>query len=230
MKPIIDVVILSWAKDNKLKEMTEYCIRTLFNSEKDILFNVTVVETNPNVNYNVNTMHLINETRFNYNRFANAGIETGINEHIVFCNNDLEFKPGWASELLKWNFDSMSPLSLTSPTQSKFVNKQPQFGYEIAQHISGWCIYLKRSVWNMLGGLNEEFDFWFADNIYAQQLKNNKIDHFLIPKSIVNHLEGGSTTLKELDTILKEELTFKQARKYNKKFGTNHFNLNNNKN
>ena len=224
MEPIIDVVILSYAKDKALEKMTYDCINSLFNSEDKIKFNVTVVETNPNVSYNVRTMHLINEPRFNYNRFANAGIEQGINEYVVFCNNDLEFKKGWASELLKYNYDSMSPISHTSPTQKPYYQfNKPIFGYEIAKHVSGWCICIKRSVWNAIGGLSEEFDFWFADNEYAQQLRKHQIDHFLVPTSIVNHLEGGSTTLKGIEPILKEELTMKQAKKYNKKYKVNHF-------
>ena len=227
----IDIVILSYAKDEKLKKVTEYCINTLLKSETNFHFDIVVVESMPGIVYNapVKTLHLINEPVFNYNRFANAGIDFGHNENIVFCNNDLEFKRGWATELFKYDYDSMSPISLTSGSQAKFrQSKQPIFGYDIAQHISGWCIATKRSIWKAIGGLNEDYTFWFSDNIYAEQLKQHKLDHFLVPTSVVNHLDGGSNTLNTVDRVLKEDMTYNQARKYNKKYGTNHFNLNGN--
>lgn len=227
----IDIVILSWAKDDKLKAVTQHCIDSLLRSETNIKFDIVVVESNPLVNYDapVRTMHLINETTFNYNRFANTGIELGTNEYVVFCNNDLEFHKGWATEMFKWNFHSMSPISYTSGTQNKFRNQsKPIFGHKIAETLPGWCIAVRRDVWLSIGGLNEDYTFWFSDNVYAEQLKANQLDHFLIPLSRVDHLDGGSTTLKGVEPLLKEDLTFTQAKKYNKKFGTNHFNLGNN--
>lgn len=221
--------MLSWAKDEKLKQMTIDAVKSIYMSENDINFNIIVVESNHDVVYPlpIVTVHL-KQPEFNYNLFVNEGIKLGCNETIVFCNNDLHFVKGWATELLLYNYDSMSPMSLTSGSQQKFRNHiTPIEGYNIAQEISGWCIFIKRSVWNAIGTLNSEFRFWFADNEYAEQLKEHKIKHYLIPTSIVNHLEQGSNTLKTVDNNTKEQLTYEQARKFNKKFNTNHFNLNN---
>lgn len=229
-KQHIDIVMLSWAKDDTFKKITLDAIRSLYMSENDINFNVIVVESNHDVVYPmpIITMHL-NEPNFNYNRFANEGIKAGCSEYILFCNNDLFFHKGWASEMLLYGFDSMSPMSLTSPSQQKFRNeRKPLKGYNIAQELPGWAIMIKRSVWNMLGGLDERVTFWCSDDCYAEQLKSNKIEHHLIPTALVNHLDGGSNTLKGLDNKTKEQLTFEQARVFNKIFSANKFNLNKN--
>lgn len=227
----IDVVILSWAKDAQLKSLTDNCLRTLMNSETNIKFDIVVVESNPEVNYDapVKTLHLINESVFNYNRFANAGIEIGCNEYVVFCNNDLEFHKGWATEMFKYQFDSMSPISYTSTSQNPYRNQsKPIFGYKIAQTLPGWCIAVRRDVWTCIGGLGEDFTFFCSDDEYAEQLKKHGFDHFLIPTSRVDHISQGSNTLKTVDSVIKEEMTMGQAKKFNKKYGTNKFNLGSN--
>ena len=229
-KTYVDIVMLSWAKDDRLKKVTMDAVRSLYMSENDINFNVIVVESNHDVVYPmpIITMHLT-EQNFNYNRFANEGIKAGCNEFILFCNNDLHFHKGWCTELLLYGFDSMSPMSLTSPSQQKFRNNlKPVKGYNIAQELPGWAIMIKRSVWNMLGGLDERVTFWCSDDCYAEQLKKHNIEHYLVPTSLVNHLDGGSNTLKNLDSNIKEQLTMEQARVFNKIFNTNKFNLNNN--
>ena len=47
----VDVVIISWAKDNSLLEVTHNGLDSLFVSEKDVIFHAYIVETNLDVNY-----------------------------------------------------------------------------------------------------------------------------------------------------------------------------------
>lgn len=214
---IIDVVILSDAKSDAFYSITKQCIDSLYKSiiDSDINFNIYVVESNHNIVYDlpVVTLHL-NEKLFNYNKFANYGIRHGCNEYVMFCNNDLIFNKNWIN-IFKYKYDSMSPICPITKSQQKFAHiKRPIFGYDVAQHISGWCIILKREVWNRIGELNEDCNFWYADNIYAQQLKKYNIDHFLIPTSKVTHINGGSNTLNTLDKLKKKEFTHDLTEKF----------------
>lgn len=229
---IIDIIILSFAKSQKHYLLTVNCIKSLKESKLNTAFNVIIVETNPSVNYDelgVKTLHF--DEPFNYNGFANKAIMTSENELIGVFNNDVIFDDNWFSEIVKLDvgntIDSLSPISLTSTSQREFINlKYPVAGYEIARHLSGWAIVFTRELWLKIGGLSEIVNFWCSDDVYTKQLQEHRIKHYLIPTSIVNHVENGSNTLKTLDGEYKENLTFGQARIWNKKYNDNKFGLN----
>ena len=216
----IDIVILSYAKTDAFKKLTEDCIKSLYASDRAGLFNVIVVESIKGVTYDkVKTIHP--EGKFNYNKFANIGIAEGKSEYVCVCNNDLIFNDSWATQLLKYGYDSMSPKCPRNLLQRDMYGAI--MGYETGKHISGWCICLKRKVWDKISGFDEDFEFWCADDSYREQLLNSGIKHYLISTSSVTHL--GSQTLDTEDESRKQYLTTEMARKFNKKFGRNLFNL-----
>lgn len=225
MKQNIDIIILSDAKNDYFKQLTNSCISTLKKSSTTINFIIFVVESNHDVFYDdCITLHLNKE--FNYNAYANAAIELGKSKWVCVCNNDLIFTTNCFENMLSYNFDSMSPISHTTQTQDQFKYKtEPIKGYKIAQHISGWCILFKREIWQLINGLDEHVSFWASDDAYAEQLQEKNVEHYLIPTAVVNHINGGSNTLKTLDMNTKEQLTYEQAKKFNRKYNKNLFNL-----
>ena len=213
---MIDVVILSYAKSIEYEKITKGCIATLIGSEKDIEFNVIIVETNPEIDFHpYQTIHP--QKDFNYNAFANIGIAAGKNDWVCVCNNDLGFYPQWASKLLAYGFDSMSPKCPKAKTQTKFTGVHQ--GYTVQEEISGWCLFFKRSVWKKIGGLDEDFKFWYADNSYAEQLKKHGIMHYLIATSNVVHFSGLTFSFLEKSTI--NQLTIEQEAIFIDKYGKN---------
>lgn len=230
---IIDIIILSFAKSQQHYLLTINAIKSLKESKLNTSFNIIIVETNLSVNYDelgVKTLYF--DEPFNYNRFANKAIMTCKSELIGVFNNDVIFDENWFSEIIKLDvgnaIDSVSPISLTSASQRDFTGlKTPVDGYEIARHVSGWALVFTRELWLKIGGLSEIVNFWCSDDVYTQQLKKHGVKHYLIPTSIVNHVENGSNTLKTLNADVKENLTYGQARIYNKEFNDNKFGLNN---
>lgn len=225
----IDIIILSYAKSEHHYNLTLNCIDSLAKAKYSNYFNITIVETNSDVNYHVDTLHI--DKPFNYNEFANIAARRMNSHFIGIFNNDVVFDHYWYSNLLKYYNDaelfSCSPISLTSNTQHKYINSIFDIeGYEIGKHISGWAIVLTRKLFEFLGGLDTTCTFWCSDDAYAEQLKENKIPHYLLPKCVVNHVDGGSNTLRTFDEKTKDILTFEQAKKFNKKFNANKFNLN----
>lgn len=229
---IIDIIILSFAKSQSHYLLTANAILSCQQSKHSSRFNIIVVETNKDVEFNVfdvTTIHL--DKPFNYNEFANKAIKLSDNELIGVFNNDVIFSENWFDEILNRDIEdvySCSPISLTSTSQKEFNGlKQPIEGYGIARELSGWAIVFTRELWLKIGGLSEIVNFWCSDDVYAKQLQSHGIKHYLIPTSIVNHVEQGSNTLKTLDSDTKEMLTYGQARIYNNHFNENKFNLNN---
>jgi GT2 family glycosyltransferase len=202
----IDIIILSNARTDKLKAITQNAIDTCHDSETDIRFNVVVIEQAKGVTYQGAKTYFTKST-FNYNAFMNAGVAVTKNEYLCLCNNDLIFTKGWASNCIAamkaHNLLSASPRCPDVNVQK--VGATVKFGYRNHHELSGWCIMQHRAIYDIIGALDEVFPFWFADNVYSEQLKKHGVKHALIRNSHVKHL--GNKTLHSLDAAIQGDLT-----------------------
>jgi GT2 family glycosyltransferase len=218
----VDIIILSNAKNEKLKAITQQAVDTCHKSEKDIQFNIVVLEQQENVKYD-NCVTGYVQGEFNYNKFMNVGISLTGNQYIALCNNDLLFTQGWATNIIKAMKDnyllSASPLCQYTQGRTFKGRNNVEYGYSNAKHLSGWCIVIDRLLIDIIGNIDEDFPFWFADNAYAEQLKKHEVKHALVRDSIVNHL--GSKTLKTNDEATKHDLTMGWAKKFIEKYPNN---------
>lgn len=217
----VDVIIISDAKNDALKHLTAQTLNTLFASEENVTFYAYIIESSnadfSHVHKNVKTIHPTKE--FGYHRYLNIGRKLGSSEYVCLCNNDLKFHKNWASNMInemeRNKLLSASPMSVDHNT-AKFNLKQNSgvlFGYEIAKHVAGWCIFQKRSIYSIIGDLDERFIFWYCDNDYSMTLKKNNIKHGLVTSSRVDHIVSktlNTKTKREFDLLtIKQENTFK---------------------
>ncbi|GGE63319.1 GT2 family glycosyltransferase [Pedobacter psychrotolerans] len=223
----IDVIILSYAKTEVLKQMTEQGIKSLVNSESHdkILFNIIVVESERSLepfNY-ANSKTVYPKETFGYHKYMNIGIKFTKNPFVCICNNDLLFHPNWATEILKafeknQELESASPIcSIHHPKIGISLNTGLHIGYEVRKEVAGWCLFFKRSNLEKTGLLDEKFTFWYADNDYATTLEKHKIKHALVTTSIVDHLE--SKTLKTFELEEQMKMTTRERFYYEYKWG-----------
>ncbi len=216
---MLDVVILSNSKNNELKQITSQTLNSLIRSclLPEYFPKIIVVEQYPLANWYSADVILRPDEPFNYNRFANLGAKQGTNEWICIANNDLIFENGWFELLMKFKHPVMSP---RCPDDKRQLNiKDFEFGTQVGRHLSGWCFVIKRTLWEEIGGFDEDFAFWCADNSLMEQLILKGIEPMVVDQSIVRHL--GSKTLKTMPN--REELTVNQVKKYNLKYGRNLF-------
>lgn len=239
---MIDVILISDARRPNGKKLTMECIHSINQSinglggDKKCFPNIIVVESDPDTEWNdyknitasiakITTVHP--KGAFNYNRFLNEGIAAGKAEYIAMCNNDLVFEKYWAENIIsamhRASVDLKQEVLSASPfcpnTQGSIIGfvKEPYLvGYKIREHISGWCIFVKREIFEKIGKLNEGVNFWFSDNIYADQLQSKKLKHILATRSIVLHVDGGSNTLKTVSGHMQDHLTTGQSDAYKK--------------
>lgn len=187
--------------------------------------NVTVFEQGNHYYQDFDFDLIIKDKPFNFNKFCNDAFKMSSKKVIVFCNSDLEtISNNWLEELIKEMNNGSKVVSShdpKDPRQKHFTTNQK--GYVCGKHFSGWCFAVHRDVWENIGGFDEDFPFWCADNSFLEQLK--KIDEVpvLVTSSMVRHL--GSMTLKQLDAKLQNELTKGQVKKFNRKYNQNLFNL-----
>lgn len=209
----VDVIFLS---DIKTRDLTLQSINTLKDSEVLIDFNVFVIEKSDFHYEGVTNIKLDDE--FNYNKFMNIGAAKSDAPYIVFANNDLIFHKGWFTELLKYDFDCMSPRSMRDFRQWDYT--QPVVtGHSVGNIFSGWCFVLKRNIWESIGGLDEDFKFWYADNATVEQLRKINVTPNLITNSYVEHV-GSQTLIKEPQDV-QQHLTGHQSTIFYNKYGRN---------
>jgi GT2 family glycosyltransferase len=224
----IDIIIISYAKTDELKQVTLDCVESLRSSEdpKNIVFETLVIESNKDLSpYQYpGTKTIYPDTPFGYNKYLNMGISTTVNPYIGLCNNDLIFHKRWATEILN-AFDQYPAISSANPYSENFdYDTRIRSGPNVIRRdntlhmngvLTGWCIFVKRNIFKKTGLLDEQFTFWYADNDYDMMLRKHGIKHALVKSSLVTHLFCQSHDLL-LDK--KEELTTGQRGIFDKKW------------
>lgn len=187
----VDICIISNAKTDILYNTTIQGIKTLLNSEHDIKFNIFIVETEKTRNYDIfpNTKTIYTDEPFGYHRYLNIAVKEGKSAYVVLCNNDLTYNKYWATEIIKAMQENPDILSASPfcPQVNKPNDSNVKLGYGIRKEIAGWCIFQQRKIYDIIGKLDEQYDFWGCDNSYSVELHKNNVKHALVQSSVVNH-------------------------------------------
>ena len=215
---ICDLVFISNAISHGAKSMTQNAINTAIKGANGLNVNCIVIESKPNTSYS-NAVTYNAPLPFNYNAYLNFGAERGQADWILFCNNDLVFQNGWLHSLLSADYPLVSPISKRDKRQQN-VNGN-EIGWSCGRNLSGWCFMLSRDLWEKIGRLDQDFDFWFADNSLICQLKKLDIAPMLVPASRVDHL--GSFTFNSLPKPDREAKMWSKLDLFNQKYGESLF-------
>lgn len=204
---VIDVIILSYAKNEALEKMNYECMQSLYDSSKNHKFQIYLIETNKDKTFKYegcNTCKVIQPNEeFNYNKFLNIGLQHCTNEWVLISNNDTIYHPNFIEEMLEANEKdpellSMSPMDDSWHRHKLFPkNIDVHYGHRTSYEIAGWSILVKKEVLDKINGFDEQFTFWYQDNDYALTLQKYNIKHALITKSKVTHLLSKSHNLIE---------------------------------
>jgi len=211
----LDVVLVSFAVNRKLKDLTQQAI-----DSSGFISNVIVIEYNKEIRYENATVVYPNVS-FGYNKSLNIGARKGTGKYIFFGNNDLIFSPGWEVKLVanmqKHQVISASPLC---PYHGRFFNIDANSGcfsgYETGSIFCGWAFIWTRNFYKSVGQLDETFVFWHSDDAVIHQLKECHEKHVLVTSSIVKHVESGYNTIQFLDDLTIRNYTILETQRYDK--------------
>lgn len=207
-KKEIDVIMPVDSTKMGLGIMTQATIGNLISSEPDMEFNIIVIDGNKNTTGFKNAKTITYDFPFNYHKCVNLGLEYGNADVVAICNNDLIFDKFWLTEMLS----AMGETYLSaSPNNKISMMGGIVEGYTVAKHILGWCIVVKRKIFDKIGKLDEVVNFWYSDDVYGEQLKGAGIKHILVLHARVVHLT--SRTLRE--TKDKYYITMQQKKIFN---------------
>ena len=214
-----DVVILAYSRTEEHRKITEDCIKSLKNAKNKIDVNIIVLESfDKRAKFEGVTNVFFSEAKFCYNNSMNEGFKYTTADYVFFCNNDLFFYDGWADScynVFHMGYKSLSPFCPSSHNRFNVIQGNYLLeGYQVGFHVAGWCIGVERKMFEDLGGFNTAVDFWYSDNLYAEQLKIAKVKHALVCNAVVRHLDAGSKTLKSMTAQKKKFLTSRQGIKY----------------
>lgn len=226
----IDIILLSNAKNQTLRNVTEDGLKSLFESEdsKEIRFQVLVFESADVPAYDFpNCQTIFPKEAFGYNKYMNMGLKMTHSRYVCLCNNDLIFHRHWAAEMVK-AFQNNPQLSSASPYCSRNhplrgIKEETgvHFGYEVRKEIAGWCLFFKREILEITGPLEERLKFWYSDNDYSRTLEKNGLLHGLVSSAKVDHLE--SLTLRSESKRKQLMLTGDERYFYEYKWGDRSF-------
>lgn len=221
----VDVIILSYAKEDSIITMNNQCIDSINDSTTDHKFNIILVETESTKTYKYyqeNVTVIQPNEEFNYNKFLNIALKHCNNDWVLISNNDTIYHKWFLENMLIANEQdnellSMSPMDDNWHRHALF-NKDfdVHYGHRTSYEIAGWSILVNRNVIEKIGGFDEEFKFWYQDNDYANNLIINKIKHALITKSKVTHLLSKSH--KFIEENKKYEMTDGMGNVYSNKW------------
>lgn len=212
-KPVmneISIIMLSNAKNEKLKSVTENAIRSCLDSSKDMIFDIIIFEKNPYIFYkSTRTFHY--NFDFNYNKLMNLGVQHSLYQYVGMFNNDVLFHSHWAENVLReMQQHELLSASCFCPHFNNVLLDELSFGYELWQQVNGWALVVNKKIFSKIKKIPEDVTFWYSDNCYAELIKYHKIKHALVKKSVVEHLEQGSGTIRNEKKRTKDKFTKKQ--------------------
>lgn len=209
-----DLIIVSKSTP-ELKKFTLQTITTALRDKADV--NIIIVETSgKKVDY-PSAEIVMYSGQFNYNRALNLGLTKAKGDIHILANSDLVFCKGWSQigeQMLMNGFDSASALS---EDRRQLAFKRGDWiypGFEIGKHLTGWCIFVTKECIKKIGKLDETFEFWYSDNVFADQLQANNLRHGLFCNVQVNHVT--SVTVRSIPPIEQRKYTRDAIPKYTK--------------
>jgi len=200
----IDVVCLTKTSNKDLYLMTLRTLSMLHDSEKDYTFKVHLIESGELYDYSKLTTNYIKpDIPFNYNTFINLSYPYITSDWVLIINNDLRFEREWFSKIIEVynkrpdieSFSPKCPVLYAEYFDGHFIGTNEDYheSYKLTEFLTGWCLVMRRRVFDLMYPWDEQFDMYFQDNDYAEVIKSLGIKHALVRDSIVTHL--GSKTV-----------------------------------
>lgn len=208
-----DLIIVARSNRSDLKQITQRCIDSARADGADM--KVIVVETGVRYNYTGVDETILYNGELCYNRCLNEGLARAEGDVHILANNDLVFHPGWSviGDLMFAN-DIHSASVLSNDYRQRAFERGNHYylGYSIGQYLTGWLIFATHECILKIGRLDESVDFWYSDNVYAEQLQRAGIKHALFCNVFVEHIT--SATLRTVSTRNKRKYLFGSKAKY----------------
>jgi hypothetical protein len=200
----LDVIILSLAKDDASFATTKRCVDSYLATSNYYINKIFVVESFKNFDRSYNNVKvevIIPKQNFNYNEFYNIALRRCTAEFVMGPNNDLIIQENCIKNILE-EFRKTEDIHSISPIDRKWHRHTIQYFPNEAKLYRGWetslqmfgCVFCcRRSVFDVIGFLDERFFFFYQDNDYVYSLQRCGLNHGLLTSARVVHKVGTSS-------------------------------------
>ena len=206
MKPPISVIIVHWNNSSLLKRElgkigNSKSVQVIVVDNASQNKPLWIKKTFPQVTL------VQNKENLGYTKACNKGAQKALGEWLLFLNDDVEIREETILEMVKYCQDNKlavasahsstkgyeKPLPTTLSLLSEFTPlgkfvKPPKAS---TKTLFGGCLLIKKSVFEKVGGWDEDFYFWFEDADLTSRLIQNQFKIGWIPLN-VKHLGGVS--------------------------------------
>jgi len=214
--PLVDAVVLSYARGVGEYEMTRRCVASLAASGPDVPLRIVVVETNTaladepfvadrDAPYGPGVDIVMPGGRFGYNAYAQAGLAHHASapaRYALLLNNDVVlFADGFLRAMIGGlaHVGSVSPLGLREAKWNGVDRSIPLVvNYHVNSALTGWCLMFDREATASipLEELLPRDRLWYgADLAYAAALERHGVRHGLVTAARALHLGQRSHAL-----------------------------------
>ena len=220
----LDVIILSWAKDETQYQMGRRCVQALRQSGPGAVLNIVVVETNKKLHQEPwyqadgfgegDVTTLLPDEPFGYNLYlqkAYSALRASKAKRLLILNNDVAaYSPHFLTELLAFGalFQSVSPLGLREALWGQIDQSATIHARYTLDCVNGWCILIDKRIFQAApfeAYFPAELEFHNQDVYYAAMLEHYGYRHVLTTKAQALHLQSKSLNL--VDDAEKKRLT-----------------------
>jgi protein O-GlcNAc transferase len=163
---------------------------------------------------------ICNDTNRGFAAGCNQGLAESHGRYLVLLNNDTVVTPGWLEGLIAWSLDDWPHVGLVGPmtnyctppqavsidyrTPEELVafaahRRQAFAGQAVAvRRLMGFCLFLRREVWDTIGGLDESFGLgYFEDDDLCMRAREAGFRLTLALDVFIHHY--GSATFRGLN-------------------------------
>ena len=192
--------------------LTTQCIESILKYTKD--FEIIVINNNSNDGTEgyLNSLNLPNmkiirvKNRLSFSQCNNLGLQVADGEYIIFLNNDTIVSEGWLDKMEKHltnvplsNIAAVGPVSSNSNGVQMVGKQNAKEWYEkhkgAWKHVGclyGWCIMIKASVLEEIGGFDETLVNSYEDNDLCLRIQLAGYKMVVAYDTYIDHLGQGT--------------------------------------
>lgn len=198
---MLDIIILSKTSDQAHFDMVKRCVDSYLADGDPIINSIIIMESNKKFDSSVwqqvspKIKTIIPPYKFNYNQFLNIALDHCAADIICISNNDVIVKQGCLPIMCKF-FDGLPKLMSASPVDRTWHNNSYELfpednkayvGHETTKHLLGFCIFVRKTVFDTIGKFDERFHFYHQDNDYEMCLRKHNFAHALMTHCHIEH-------------------------------------------
>lgn len=199
----VDIIILSLANDETSFQITKRCVDSYLSTANDLIRQIFVIESYKDFNKNYNNPKvqvIIPPYEFNYNQFYNIGLSHCTAPYVMGPNNDLIIQENCIQNIIK-EFETNPAVSSISPIDRDWHrhtklylpdDNKLYYGWDVSLHMFGCAFCARRTVFEKIGYLDEQFFFFYQDNDYIYSLRANNLLHGVLTSARIKHKSGAT--------------------------------------